>query len=154
MKLILLSLFVILSFGCSIEEKADLNMHEELFRLNLDKSLIFDCGKYGDRSIWYDSSNSQYLTTDLKQNWAKYWPELEQKFENMMKENDEPEWGSLEMLNGEWEIHVYDSFTDENPMPDGRIILSLMFIVDGDFISPSWDVFLDYGKVTHSQPSF
>jgi len=39
-------------------------------------------------------------------------------------------------------------------MPEGHIILSLSFLVDGEDFVPTWDVFLEYGKVTHCQPVF
>ncbi len=76
-------------------------------------------------------------------------------YENMLKEQGTEEWGTNEwLLDKEWELHIFDNFTDKNPMPEGRIIFRLQFIVNGECNVPIWDVFMDDLEVTHCQPVF
>lgn len=130
------------------------SMKYDIYRMNLTANIQVDCTDYGDRLIWYNPSNSQYIADELQAEWDRFWPEFHSAILSLLRQNDTPEWGSIDMLEKQWELQVFDGFSADDPMPDGRIILGMVFIVDGKEIYPHWHVFLDDGTVTHSQPVF
>ena len=122
--------------------------------MNYD-TIMVDCGRYGKRKLVYNISNCLPIIEILKTDWPSYWKRLCPAYEKILRKNNVEEWGNLEwMKNKIWEIRIFDSFSESNPMPEGRIIFSLCFIINGECNVPIWDVFMDDLAVTHCQPVF
>lgn len=92
------------------------------------------------------------MAADLAKNWTEYWPRIEEAFVSEFRDSTTPEIGSMELFADAWELRVFDGFSESDPMPEGRIILSLIFLIGERQLVPQWDVFLDEGHVSHSQP--
>jgi len=148
---VLLGILYLLIAGCELPEEQE-SMTEDYG--DHSGSITVDCGTYGERTIRYNPKNSQYMADELLEHWKNYWPGIQETYESNLRGNDVPEAGTLETLKGDWEFYVFDSFSAADPMLEGHIILSLAFLVDGEPFVPNWDVFLEYGKVTHCQPVF
>ena len=148
---VLLVTLYLLIVGC--ESRKDQNAMEENFG---DHSglITVNCDKYGERTVRYNPKNSQYMADELLEHWKRYWPGIQETYESMIGGSGTPEYGTLEMLKGDWEFYVFDAFSDSDPMLEGHIILSLAFLGYGEDFVPTWDVHLEYGKVIHYQPVF
>ena len=139
------------------DKKQDRLRPNPFYRGGATKCNDFLCGDRGLRKIWYNPNNSEYIIEKISKDWTKYWSVLEAEYLRMLKENEKDgdyDWGNRSLFSGPWEIRIFDSFTEEDPLDEGLVIFELVFIVDGREQYPVWHVFLVDYIVEHSQPVF
>lgn len=154
MRISILLLLVLFTSGCSSPSKVVVDddelvscIDDDVYRGNRNEHFEVLCKPYGRRLVWYSSGDSSYAIAQLKNNWDEYWPTLRTTYENMFEDWDDSERGSIEMLGGKWEFQI-------DAEAANSISFTLKFVVNGEGIAPNWDVFMDDGTVTHSQPAF
>ena len=128
-----------------------------IFRGDCSSHIKLECGEYGLRYVWYNPSNSTAIAGHLAAHWDACREAVLDAYVGMLQSNvddETAEWGIPEWLYGDWELHIFDNFSEYDPMPAGRTILRLIFIRNGDANVPIYDVFLDDLEVTHCQPAF
>ena len=122
-------------------------------RGRLDTCLTLECSPYGARELWLEKAVCATLAQEIQDDWVSTWAAFRPACEAMIQEEDFPDWGTVKMLKGNWELHLFPPEAgEEDVLKD--VILSLVFISNGELQDCNWDVHFEDGEVTLCQPSF